>query len=113
MRIVKTASGTKLLISKKEVDKLGEKFKVEAGYFPSIRPSDFFTWISRRGYRKDRQEGSHQTWVNDSLKDGDPKKNVTIVFHGPEKEIAQGDLKRILKQIGVDLNYVHNKGLPK
>ena len=113
MRIIKTSSGSKLVMSKSDIDSLVERITVQAGYLPSIHPSKFFTWMNRMGYRKDRQVGSHQTWIKDSLPDGDPKKKVTIVFHGPEKEMSQGDLKRILNDVGVDPELVRRKGLPK
>ena len=114
MRIVKTSTGTKLVISRKEIETIIGKLHVEAGFLPAIRPSDFFTWLNRAGWIGKRQDGSHMTFTNKNLPDGDPRKSFTVVHHGPEKEVDSNALKSILKRLGVDVNRVHNTGeLPR
>jgi predicted RNA binding protein YcfA (HicA-like mRNA interferase family) len=63
---------------------------------PSARADEFRRAAAKLGFRRVRQEGSHERWIHD---DG---RSTTIPIHGG-KEIGGSLFYRILKQLGVNL----------
>ena len=65
--------------------------------YPILKPNEIIKALSKLGFVKVSQRGSHSKYKNDTT----PQKVVIIPMHS---EIARGTLKSILQQADLDLD---------
>lgn len=65
--------------------------------YPILTPDEIIRALSKLGFQKVSQKGSHAKYKNDTS----PVRTVIIPMHS---EIARGTLKSILDQSGISLN---------
>jgi len=107
----------KIRLSKKEWENIGKKagwLDKESAYLPSISTNDLISWLNRIGYYAISQKGSHIKYCSDNPRPG-TSKCIIVVNHGSNsgRDYNKHMLRDILKQLGIDIGYVANKGLPK
>lgn len=109
MRIVKTAQGSKLIMTRREYESIKNQVK-EAGYLPMLKRHDLESFLKSHDYKLVRTR-SHDNWEHKYLPSNHPAKKFQIKH---QTELDKGQRDEVISRIGLNPEvFRQHGGFPK